>query len=59
MWSFMIKHVLVAKNLWNIVNGNEPRPVRQTTPSTSNVTSSGSSRDAFVSPTQEMIQWDG
>ena len=28
MWSFTIKHVLVAKNLWNIVNGNEPRPIR-------------------------------
>ena len=23
MWSFMIKHVFVAKKLWNIVNGNE------------------------------------
>ena len=28
MWSFMMKHDLVAKNLWNIVNGNEPKPVR-------------------------------
>ena len=59
MWSFMIKHVLVAKDLWNIVNGNEPRLVRQASPSTSDVTSSGSSRDAFVPPTQEIIQWDG
>ena len=31
MCSFMMKHALVAKNLWNIVNGNEPRPVRQAT----------------------------
>ena len=59
MWSFMMKHVLVAKNLWNIVNGNESRPVKQATSSTSDVTSNGSSRDAFVHPTPEMIHWDG
>ena len=31
MWSFMIKHVLVAKNLWNIVNS---KPITQASPST-------------------------
>ena len=28
MWSFMTKHVLVAQNLWNIVSGSEPRPIK-------------------------------
>ena len=34
-------------------------PVRQATPSSSDVTSTGTSRDAFAPPTQEMIPWDG
>lgn len=42
-------------DLWNIVDGNEPRFVKQASPSTSDVTSIGSSCDAFVPPTQEMI----
>lgn len=55
MWSFMMKHVLVAKNLWNIVvSGNEPRPIKANTPSSSDV-SNASSSAGFMPPKQEQI----
>ena len=26
LWAYMMRHVLVAKGLWNIVKGNDTRP---------------------------------
>ena len=50
MWSFMMKHVLVAKNLWNIVSSNEHRPIRATATSSSDATSNACSKDVFMPP---------
>ena len=55
----MMKHVLVAKNMWNIVSSNEPRRVRANASSSDNVTYDASSSAVFMPPMEEQIQWDG
>ena len=61
MWSYMMKHVLVAKQLWNIVVDVDRRPAGPTT-SQSTITDTGSSSSTVTSstpPTQEQLRWDG
>lgn len=58
MWSYMMKHVLVVKQLWNIVADVNKRPDG----STSNVTDASSSSSVVSSPsppTQDQLRWDG
>jgi hypothetical protein len=72
LWAYMMRHVLVAKGLWNIVQGVERRPVTPATTGTTN-TSTVADEDGveddilqipvraavFVAPTVEQIRWDG
>ena len=70
MWAYMMKHVLVAKNLWLYVCGDEQRPPSVST-STSSSQASGSgdggapsgdsshvSTTVQVRPTQDQLRWD-
>ena len=61
MWSYMMKHVLGTKQLWNIVLDVDRRPVSPST-SQSTLTDTGSSSSTVTSstpPTQEQLRWDG
>jgi hypothetical protein len=75
LWAYMMRHVLVAKGLWNIVQGVERRPVTHATTGTTN-TCDGSTRadedgveddipqipvcaNVSVAPIAEQIRWDG
>jgi len=62
LWSFMIKNLLVAKNLWNYVSGAEARPV-QVAPATP--PQQGRYQAALLAPaaapqapTPEQSRWD-
>ena len=62
MWSYMMKHVLVAKQLWNIVADVDRRPGSSSLSHSSNITDglSSSSIDVASSPpTHEQLRWDG
>ncbi|MDM1534572.1 hypothetical protein, partial [Myroides marinus] len=66
LWSYMMRHVLVAKGFWNVVNGREARPtlplVEQvgSDADTGEATGSGGSVDILgVPPTVEQTRWDG
>ena len=50
MWSYMMKHVLVAKQLWNIVVDVDRCPVGHST-SQSTVTDRGSSSNTMATST--------
>ena len=62
MQSYMMKHVLVAKQLWNIVADVDRRPGSSSISHSSIVTDglSASSIDVTPSPpTHEQLRWDG
>ena len=49
LWAYMMRHVLVAKGLWNIVKGNDTRPGSTNTGTVEDV--AGSDFDAAPSTT--------
>ena len=61
MWSYMMKHVLVAKQLWNIVADVDKRPGGSSSTQSGVVDASGSLKSASKPspPTQEQTKWDG
>ena len=64
LWAYMMRHVLVAKGLWNIVQGVEKRPV-----TAANDGDADGIEDADLqipvhaavpaAPTVEQLRWDG
>ena len=70
MWAYMMKHVLVAKNVWLYVSADEQRPPNGATPASSSQAggscdggapsgdSSHVSTAQQVRPTQEQLCWD-
>lgn len=65
-WAYIMHHVLVANNLWNIVAGLDIRPQSVVSANfpvalgAGNATiSSSSSTSALSPPTQEHVRWDG
>ena len=64
MWSYMMKHVLVAKKLWNIVAYIEKRPNSPTAqPVFIDPTASPSRTPTTMTtaspPTHDQLRWDG
>ena len=65
LWAYMMRHVLVAKGLWNVVQGAEKRPVVENTNAdgTDSVEDVDHPVDAHatvsVVPTAEQLRWDG
>ena len=65
LWAYMMRHVLVAKGLWNVVQGAEKRPVVENTNAdgTDSVEDVDHPADAHatvsVVPTAEQLRWDG
>ena len=60
MWSYMMKHVLVAKQLWNIVVDVDKQPASPTTqPIVIDPTTSSGTVAMPSPPTQEQLRWDG
>ena len=59
----MMKHVLVAKQLWNIVLHVDRRPVSSSTSQYTIIESDGVSSSSTNAtpypPTQEQLRWDG
>ena len=58
MWSYMMKHVLVAKQLWNIVVDVDQRATSPTSQSTVTNIGSSSTMASPTPPTQEQLRWD-
>ena len=62
LWAYMMRHVLVAKDLWNVVAGNDVRPMSRTDNATSTGTvedEAGTSTMVEPPPSQEQRRWDG
>ena len=60
MWSFMMKHDLVAKQLWNLVVDVDKQPASPTTqPIVIDPTTSSGTVAMPSPPTQEQLRWDG
>ena len=65
MWAYMMKHVLVAKQLWGYVCGSEVRPAgpvaqnASASSSSSTVTSGSSTSAPPPPPTADQLRWDG
>ena len=62
LWAYMMRHVLVAKGVWNVVAGNDVRPLSRTDNATSAGTvedEAGTSTMVEPPPSQEQRRWDG
>lgn len=53
LWSYMMKILLIAKGLWDLVNGDEVRP-----PSLAPSTPRGSSSSSSSTSSEEQKKWD-
>ena len=63
LWAYMMRHVLVSKGFWNIVQGLDVRPVSLDSGTVEDVagprTSGAGATAAAGLPTAEQVRWDG
>ena len=67
LWAYMMRHVLVAKGLWNIVQGYNVHPIMAGTPTVNAGAIEDVARTSLLArsipppppPTAEQICWDG
>ena len=62
MWAYMMRHVLVAKQLWDIVIGSDERPASSSSPnspSRSGTTDADNASSSTQLPTSSQLKWDG
>lgn len=56
-WKDNVKFVLLEKGLWEIVNGDEPKPIATIEPSAASSSTDSTVTIASIAPAVELIEW--